>query len=231
MTARRPLDGTTLGPGRSLQCVEKAGKIRKNFVDTLAPHIEKFVRSTYCENSPPEQRLAEDREMNRQMLDGLESEETQAESAELQDEERKLFEGLLQHARTMDGASDEEYIKRALEIDENIIGEWTRGSADEIWRMAINALYRLWKKGGPQSIGIKELMAGLDFAKYIADRISEKYYPEIKEIIIILAPELFKESFMDTGRNGYWEAAYMESTGEIVLREVSWDMVQSWVNS
>lgn len=230
MTAQRSL--SVIGsPGRSMQCVEKAGKIRKNFVDILGPHILKFVRSTYYASIPLEQRLAEDREMTRQMIDGLESEETQAELTELQDEERWLFEELLQHARTMAGASDEECFKHVLEIDESIIGEWTRGSADEIWRMMINALHRLWKKGGPQSIGLKGLVGSLDFAKYLTDRISEKYLPEIKEIIVVLAPELFKESFMDTGRNGYWEAAYMESTGEIVLREVSWDMVQTWANS
>lgn len=218
--------------GRAEKQIEKTGEIRRNFIDILEPHIRRFVELTYKENDGvPAEKVADVRRFDRQMLEGLISEHMQAEVDRLEGEEKGFFEEVLQSAKEMETLSDEELLRRMDERDEEIISEFSRGSADEIWRMTINALHRLWKQSGPQSIGIKELIAGLDFARYLADRISEEYYPEMKEIIVALAPELFKESHMDTTRRGYVEMAYLESSGQIVLREVSWEMVQTWANS
>ena len=88
--------------GRSQEQIKKTKKIRVNFVDVLAPHIQKFVRESHNEASP-ELTLTEEREANQRFLDGLELEsgEVQADIAQLgsEDEGRKIFEEILQWAK------------------------------------------------------------------------------------------------------------------------------------
>lgn len=232
MTARRPTDGTSLTRfTRSQEQVGKAGKLRRHFIDTTKPRIEKFVRDSYFAGmETPKQRIGRAREDAKNLREGLESEERKKEIAE--DGGGKYFAEVLRNLGVVLGMqTDEEILKDLAEADEELIGESVTSCADWIWQMMINHCHKLWKSGGPQSITMADFLDQLDFFKILRGYIDGKYYPEMKEIVVSLSPELFKESHMDTTKNGYMEVAYLESSGQIVLREVSWEMLQTWANS
>lgn len=206
--------------------------VSAEFIETLEPHIRTFVELTYNDADTLIERAAGNRKTNQQMLDGLESEKMRAEIAELQGEEKELFEGILQSAKRAAGQTDEEFVKQAAEIDEDLIEEYSQKSSEDIWRMVVRTARRLFRESGPQCLDVGEFLSKLDFAKYLADKILEKHYPEMKAVLAALMPRLLKDSFMDTaGKGKYMEVAYLESSGQIVLREVNWEMVQTWANS
>lgn len=212
----------------------KAEQIRENFYKFLESHIEKFVKLTYEESmggpAGSAERLAKDRKFAEEAMKGLEAE---GEPDLGDDEDREFFEKITQAFKNTAVQSDEECINEALELDKGIIYQYTRTCLSAVWQMAIHALYYDMWEDGLQSIRVQEFLERLDFAEHLGVNISDKYYPEIKTLLAQLVPLFLKDGYMYAfeADNKFFEAVYLESSGQIVLREVSREMFQTWEHS
>jgi hypothetical protein len=132
--------------------------------------------------------------------------------------------------------TSEEKAKEDEEITQELIAQDSRMVAVLIWECVVYDGVNRFRKSGEQIMELADFVAELPII-ITNPYCTENDYPEIRRILAEAIPQMFERSFMGKIYNDYhvdtkyMEMLYLESTGQIVLREVSEEMFQTWVNS